>query len=152
MRASMPVAGALAALAFVSACDRGMDPSEYDFDPVDYPPSAGRVCGGERVDLDASSMDGGSADDAGAPIGCLWQSSDWRGDDWVEYPGRATVRFPHGLGRVPTSVLVYIAFHASGEGGALSAGDLSRVVDVTADYVELQNDTNATYFCRIVVE
>lgn len=81
-----------------------------------------------------------------------WESSAWTGGTWLDYPGRITLRLEHGLGREPSSVLVYLAFDAAGQGPALAAGDLSRVVSVDAQYITVRNDTEGDYFARVVAE
>jgi hypothetical protein len=52
---------------------------------------------------------------------------------------------------VPTSVFVYLSFVQTGTSPALAAGDLARVVDVDASTVTVWNDTNGSYFARVVV-
>lgn len=96
------------------------------------------------------------------PLTNVWQSAPWEGAAWIPYPGRATIQVSHTLGRVPRQVLVYLAFQeipfdagpGPGEGDtppALAAGDLARVVDVTATTVTVWNDTNGAFFARIVL-
>lgn len=132
------------ALALIG-CDRGEDPTDVTLAAQDLPPSAGLVCGGE-------SPGDGSFADGGVPGECLWQSSDWSGDPWLSYPARATVTLPHTLGRLPAVVTVYISFEPSGEGSALAAGDLARIVEVTNATLTITNDTNTDYYFRVVLE
>lgn len=84
------------------------------------------------------------------PTGEGWQSVGWEGD-WHAYPGGVTLEVTHGLGRVPTAVLVYVAFDPDGRGAGLAAGDLARIVDVTETMVVVHNGTDADMFCRIAL-
>ncbi|MBN8615425.1 MAG: hypothetical protein J0L92_32820 [Deltaproteobacteria bacterium] len=83
-----------------------------------------------------------------------WQSAPWAGDGvaWLPYPPRGQVQVEHALGRVPTTIMVYLSFAADGSTPALAAGDLARVVDVDASTVTVWNDTNGRYFARVVVQ
>jgi hypothetical protein len=84
-----------------------------------------------------------------------WQSAPWADEagmvQWLPYPPRGQIQVEHGLGRVPTSVFVYLSFMRSGATPALAAGDLARVVDVDASTVTVWNDTNGSFFARVVV-
>lgn len=82
----------------------------------------------------------------------VWESAPWTGATWMPYQGHLTLQVDHDLGRRPSAVLVYLAFDAAGTGSALSAGDLARVVDVTADHVTIRNDTAGDYYVRLVLE
>lgn len=85
----------------------------------------------------------------------VWQSAPWGGEGsgvtWIAYPGRVQVQVEHGLGRVPTGVLVYLSFLENGDDPALAAGDLARVTQIDETHVTIWNDTNAGYYARIVV-
>lgn len=82
-----------------------------------------------------------------------WQSAPWDPGTvgWIPYPPRAQIQLEHGLGRVPPLVVVYLSFERSGASPALAAGDLARVVDVDASTVTIWNDTNGSYFVRVVL-
>ncbi|MBX7192651.1 MAG: hypothetical protein K1X94_11365 [Sandaracinaceae bacterium] len=85
-----------------------------------------------------------------------WQSAPW-GDTagtvtWLPYPPRGQIQIEHGLGRVPSTVLVYLSFDEHGSSPALAAGDLARVLEVDATTVTLWNATNGSYFARVVVQ
>jgi hypothetical protein len=82
----------------------------------------------------------------------VWESVPWEGQDtpWLEVGSRITVELEHTLGAEPRVVLVYLAFDPEATDPALAAGDLARVVDVTDTTVAVKNDTNATYFVRVV--
>lgn len=81
-----------------------------------------------------------------------WQSAPWSGIDWIPYPPRGQIQVEHALGRVPTTVMIYLSFDPDGSTPALAAGDLARVVDVDASTVTVWNDTNGRYFARVVVQ
>lgn len=89
------------------------------------------------------------------PESGTWQSAPWADEggtvQWLPYPPRGQVQVEHNLGRVPTSVFVYLSFVQTGTSPALAAGDLARVVDVDASTVTVWNDTNGSYFARVVV-
>lgn len=59
---------------------------------------------------------------------------------------------PHQLGRVPSIVHVYLSFDADGRSAALSAGDLSRIESVTEEQVVIRNNTNESFFLRVVLQ
>jgi hypothetical protein len=80
-----------------------------------------------------------------------WASAPWAGGEWIRYPGRIQLDVSHGLGRVPNVVLVYLSFAPDGRNPALAAGDLARIVEADETHVVVWNDTNGSYFARIVV-
>lgn len=82
----------------------------------------------------------------------VWESVPWAGQSapWLEFGPRATVELEHGLDHEPRAVLVYLAFDPEGTDPALAAGDLARVVEASGTTVAVKNDTNATYFIRVV--
>lgn len=102
----------------------------------------------ERVELRLDDLPPSAGVEAAAES---WQSVGWQGDPWHAYGGETTLAVAHELGRVPQSVLVYVAFDPSGGGAGLATGDMARVVEVTADRVTIRNDTEADFFCRIVL-
>jgi hypothetical protein len=110
-----------------AACDTNLTPQTIELGIADHPPSAG-VTDGDQ-----------------------WQSVGWLGDLWLRYPGRSTIVMEHALGRMPTSVLVYLSFDEDGAGSALTAGDTARVVSVDDRFVTIRNDTDADFFIRIVL-
>ncbi len=83
-----------------------------------------------------------------------WQSAPWSapGVTWLPYPPQGRLLVEHGLGRVPSTILVYLSFAPNGESSVLAAGDLARVLDADASSVTLWNATNGSYFARIVVQ
>jgi len=89
------------------------------------------------------------------PESGTWQSAPWADGAgmvrWLPYPPRGQVQVEHSLGRVPTTVFVYLSFMPTGVSPALAAGDLARVVEVDASTVTVWNDTNGSYFARVVV-
>lgn len=146
------LAALLTVAAFATACGRNAEPHTYDITAADLPESATLSCGDvevdEDLDADVSSVDGGVA------VGetCSWQSSTWNGKDWLSYPGAGTLRIHHPLGRVPASIIVYLSFEKTGEGAGQASGDLAHINDVTDEYVEITNATNADYYCRVVLQ
>jgi hypothetical protein len=86
------------------------------------------------------------------PASGAWESMPWTGTDWLPYGPRAQLQVTHGLGRLPRTVLVYLAFDELGSDPACAAGDLARVIEVTDTTVTVWNDTNGIYFARIVVQ
>ncbi|MFN9809806.1 MAG: hypothetical protein ACK6CU_09255 [Deltaproteobacteria bacterium] len=89
------------------------------------------------------------------PESGTWQSAPWADCAgvvrWLPYPPRGQIQLEHSLGRVPTTVFVYLSFMPTGVSPALAAGDLARVVEVDASPVTVWNDTNGSYFARVVV-
>ena len=83
-----------------------------------------------------------------------WESSSWPPDEacpWLVFEGRTSVRVPHTLGRRPREVSIYLSFEPNGRSGALAAGDLSRILEVTETQVTLRNDTNEDFFVKVVL-
>lgn len=93
-------------------------------------------------ELEMSSLD---------PDGVIWESAPWSGTDWIAYSPRTQLHISHPLGHTPRAVLVYISFVAAGTTPALAAGDLARIVQVSESDVTIWNDTNGTYFARVVI-
>lgn len=113
-------------------------------------PSAGCVMpSGEFVSYAADSPELAHA--SVSPEG-VWESVPWSGQDtpWLPFPPRVTVELEHTLGREPRVVLVYLAFDAGATDPALAAGDLARIVEVTNTTITVHNDTNGSYFFRVV--
>lgn len=84
-----------------------------------------------------------------------WATAPWSGHPWLVYPGHVQLDVEHDLGRTPNGVLVYLSFTPDGvaDGGSpgLAAGDLAQVRAVDDRHVVVWNNTNATYYARIVV-
>ncbi len=82
-----------------------------------------------------------------------WESSAWSGPDvrWIPYGPRAQIRLEHDLGRVPAGVITYISFYPDGQTPSQAAGDLARVVEVTDTHVTVWNDTDGSYYARVVL-
>lgn len=158
---SRAAAACFAFLAFAATgCALNKDAKTYEFRGADLPDTASLLCD-DAMDAEIPSPDAAVDSDGAMPdrdggvavsYACGWQTSDWHGDDWIKYPGRSTLRIFHPLGRPPAVVLVYLSFERSGEGAALSSGDLAHVDEVTDTFVEIQNFTNGDYFTRIVLQ
>ncbi len=80
-----------------------------------------------------------------------WATVPWAGHPWIAYPGRAVLDIDHGLDRMPQGVLVYLAFTEDGANPGLAAGDLAQLREITEDRVVVWNNTNSTFFVRVVV-
>jgi hypothetical protein len=106
---------------------------------------------------DGSMLDGGLPQAMTIPGTDSWESSPWSADDggvpvsWLPYGPHVQLDVQHGLGRMPTAVITYISFTQNGFDPSQAAGDLARLVEVTPDHVTVWNDTNGSYFARIVV-
>jgi hypothetical protein len=102
----------------------------------------------EEIGLDALPCASGDAD--------AWESTPWPDGSgactWLRYEGRTTYRIAHELGAIPRSVQVYLSFEETGVAAAASAGDMARIVAVTATHVELRNATNQRFFVRVVLD
>jgi hypothetical protein len=81
----------------------------------------------------------------------------WAGP-WLDFPPGRTYRFPHGLGGVPRDVKYWFAFgtnpiadNGSGQTGGfvLGSGNQGTIQDVTADHVDIRNDTCSDVFLMV---
>jgi hypothetical protein len=115
-------------LAIAAGCDGAAAQGRIELGLDDLPPSAGVEAAGDS-----------------------WQSVGWSADLWQSYPGETTLVVAHELGRAPQSVLVYLAFDETGRGAGLATGDMARIVEVTPTSVTIRNDTEADFFCRLVL-
>lgn len=97
--------------------------------------------------LDSPELAHAGVSDAG-----VWESAPWSAPDapWIPYPPRVTVELEHTLGYAPSVVLVYISFDAEATTPALAPGDLAEILDVTDTTITVHNDTNGSYFIRVV--
>lgn len=128
---SLTAGSAVAVIAFLPACGR---------------PGAGGLvvfAAGDPL-LAMASID---------PESGSWESAPWVPGEmgWIPYPGRGQIQVEHGLGRVPRTVLVYLSFDRTGASPGLAAGDLARLIDADETTVTVWNDTNGSYFARVVV-
>jgi hypothetical protein len=114
-------------------------------------PACGRPAPGGVVVFTASAPELAMA--SVDPESGSWESAPWApgATGWLPYPPRGQIQLEHALGRAPRVVLVYISFERSGTTPALAAGDLARVVDVDESTVTIWNDTNGSYFARVVL-
>jgi len=71
---------------------------------------------------------------------------------WPRLAGRKTLEIPHGLERIPSVVLVYVAFDERGCGGALAAGDIARIKGVGRNRVIIENATTEHFFLRLYLQ
>jgi hypothetical protein len=97
-----------------------------------------------RYDLDSPELANASVEEG------VWESAPWEGTEWIPFTGRLTIELEHTLGRTPRGVLVYLAFDPDGTDPGLAAGDLGRTIHADEEIVAVMNDTNATYFTRVV--
>lgn len=86
----------------------------------------------------------------------IWESNPWISDadgcSFLPYNGSTSYRVAHGLGRVPRSVEVYVAFTEDGAACAMAPGDMARILYVDSDAVVIENQTEANLFFRLVLE
>lgn len=111
--------------------------------------SCGKPGPGNVLDL----SDGGLPMEMLLEAGSAWESSPWMGTDvhWLPYGPHEQLRVHHTLGRTPVGVITYISFTEDGFDPSQAAGDLARLVEVDDQNVTVWNDTNGSYFARIVV-
>jgi hypothetical protein len=127
----------------IGGCDRKgtrqvtmVDPSEIPCSGID--PDTG-IWSSAPLPIADQPMDMGDAGTSGA---C----------GWLKFEGRQQLIVPHTLGRVPSEVLVYIAFVSSGIGGTLASGDPGRVLAVDDASVTIENGSNQRFYVRLVLE
>ena len=113
------------------------------------------ACGGPRTPAglvvytaDAPELSMASVDSESGS----WESAPWRAGDtgWLPYPPRGQLQLEHGLGRIPQTVIVYLSFDRAGMNAAQASGNLARVVEVDASTLTVWNDSNGSYFARVV--
>lgn len=88
--------------------------------------------------------------DCMAVSGCTWMESCTGAVTWIPFRPHEQVEVEHDLGYAPTVILTYISFTSTGDTPSQSAGDLTRIVDVSTSTLTVWNDTNGSYFVRIV--
>ena len=128
-----PVTGAWASHPFPPLPDN--PPPVVDAGP---PPDAG------------SSADAGAAMCLDAGIAYLPDASP-SGCEWMVLDRSTTVTLEHSLGRVPSTILVYISFEPDGRSSSLATGDSLLVRQSCAQTVTIRNDTNQRFFARVVL-
>jgi hypothetical protein len=69
---------------------------------------------------------------------------------WIPYRPHEQVQVAHSLTYTPALVMTYISFVSTGETPSLAAGDLTRIVEVDDATITVWNDTNGSYFVRVV--
>jgi hypothetical protein len=81
-----------------------------------------------------------------------WETAGWFGDTcaWIEFSGSTSYQIEHPLGRVPKSVLLYIAFDATGASATLASGDAGLIVGATAETITVRNNTQQRFYLRVV--
>lgn len=87
----------------------------------------------------------------------MWSSAPFQNAQWIPLGPSAEVEVEHGLGRMPTSIQVYISGigddRADAEPRAFSpaAGDVANILHVSADSVTLKNRTKGQFYVRLVL-
>jgi hypothetical protein len=81
-----------------------------------------------------------------------WESAGWFGStcEWTRFAPRTTLEIDHPLGRIPKSVLLYIAFSADGGSATLASGDSGLILGATSATVTVRNNTDQRFFLRVV--
>ncbi len=102
---------------------------------------------GRSVEYTEADLANAGVDDHG-----VWESTPWSSPDapWLPYTPRVTATLHHTLGYAPRSVLVYISFDDAATTPALAAGDLAEIYDVSDTTITVHNDTNNSFFFRVV--
>jgi hypothetical protein len=111
-------------------------------------------CQGEQVDDETCVLSEADLAEAALTDAGVWQSAPWASATvgWTSFPDRTKLVLPHPLGRIPTSVEVYLSFYTDGASSFLASGDLARIMRVDADSVTLANNTNECFYVRLVLE
>jgi hypothetical protein len=85
----------------------------------------------------------------GTTEAAVYTSSPWT-TGWLHYPGGSRYELVHHLGRVPTEVVVYLAFSENPGSCSLCAGN-SCVLTKTDDVaIGVKNDTCSEFWIRVV--
>ena len=81
-----------------------------------------------------------------------WASAGWFGDtcDWTRFPANTTLDVAHPLGRIPKTVLIYIAFSEDGASATLASGNAGLIQGATDQRLLVRNDTNQRFYVRLV--
>ena len=93
--------------------------------------------------------------DGGTLAGGVYQTSGWEGPFLHFPPGRRFVLL-HGLGSTPADVQIYLSFSSQGldpDAGrnlAPSAGNQAVIEAVTANEIQVRNDSCSEFYLRVV--
>jgi hypothetical protein len=111
----------------------------------------------DRDKGDAVRFEGGTTDTAAG----VYETSPWQGP-YLDFPAGRTYRLIHGLGSRPRLIVPYLSFDRSpvaapGEPRsdrnshtAIGAGNQAIIEAVTADHIDVRNDTCSDIFLRVV--
>ncbi|HLV21040.1 MAG TPA: hypothetical protein VKZ49_09170 [Polyangiaceae bacterium] len=91
----------------------------------------------------------------GQVTGNVYASTPWN-DAWLHFPSERVYKFKHGLGTENVTPLAYLSFDprpTGGEGNAAPASGNELVVEeITAEYVQVRNDTCAEFYLLMRIE
>jgi hypothetical protein len=110
----------------------------------------GRNCQGDTQTYGAEPGQGHMLDDN------TWESNDQR-EPYIPFPRQRIIVFDIRAlgGRTPAIVLPYIAPapdpYENGNNASPGGGNLSEILNPSANHVELKNDTCSDYYLRLVV-
>lgn len=124
----------------IAACDTSNDGCE---------------CEGELDDDGVCLLTDEALEDAQTTDQGIWQSVPWQDAPWHCFDAGMKVRLSHPLGYPPAMVQIYLSFTTSDDGPGkpfLASGDLARIVEVTDEYVMIENNTEEYFFVRVVLE
>ena len=117
--------------------------------------SDGCECDGELDDDGVCLLTDEELEDAQTTEQMVWESTPWQGAPWLCFDSGMKLRISHSLGYTPALVQIYLSFFNSDDGPTssfLASGDLARTVEVTDDYVMIENNTEEYFFLRVVLE
>ncbi len=70
-------------------------------------------------------------------------------EPFLVFPPGRRYEFPHGLGRVPTQLGIFLAFQANSSSFSLAAGNQALIEAVDANLIRIRNDTCADFYVRV---
>lgn len=77
------------------------------------------------------------------------------GGPFAPFNGGSIVRFPHRMGVSPVNIDVFLSFNENppqqrGAGSAPAAGNQALIVEQSAEFIAVENNSCANYFIRVV--
>lgn len=70
-------------------------------------------------------------------------------EPFLAFPPGRRYEFPHGLGKVPTHLGIFLSFQEKDSSFSLASGNEALIEQVDANVIRVRNDTCADFFVRV---